>query len=404
MPRHPLVAASTQTLSAGVFSALAERARQHPRPVVPLHVGDTWREPLLAARAESQLTSNHPGLHTYSPVTGEPLLRAAIQRHLERRLAPFDGPREPRDLCVVSGATSGLSVVVQALVDPGEEVIIPAPFWPLIRGIVASRGALPVEVPMFHCMASGEDIDIEALLEAAITPRTAAIYLNTPHNPTGAILSRDQIGAFARVASRHGLWLLCDEVYEALHFGAEPPFPAWHHPDAAGRAIAVHSMSKAYGLAGARVGWAHGPTAAMKAIAAVQTHQVYGPAKPMQLGAAHALDEGHAWLDETRALYGDAAQLTARTLGIPAPAGGTFLFADLRPFLRAGESAEAQLFRCLDEADTLLTPGQSSGRDFVGWARICFTAAPPEALAGALQRLAQALGTNSPDMRRGHEG
>lgn len=400
MPRFPEPAPTSTSLSSGVFSALTERARHHPRPVCPLHVGDTWREPLDLARAEAQRTAETPHLHTYSPVAGEPALREAIERHLARRLAAIPGPladglldTEARPRCVISGATSGLSVVVQALLSPGDELLLPAPFWPLIRGITASRGATAVEVPLFHDLTTETPPEvIEAALERAVTPRTAALYLNTPHNPTGRVLTRAQIGAFARVAARHDLWLLCDEVYEALHFGETPPTPAWALPETAPRAVAVHSMSKAFGLAGARVGWVHGPMAAMRAITAVQTFQVYCAARPMQLGAAAALDHGESWLAETRAIYRQASEAVARVFRVPAPEAGTFLFAPMARFLKPGETPEAFLIRLLDEADVLVTPGSASGRDFEPWVRVCFTAAPPEALAAALERLARVLG------------
>lgn len=392
MPTFPSVSDTTRTLSAGVFSALAARAALHPRPVAPLHVGDTWRDPWEGARAEAQRTADHPGLHTYSPVAGEPLLVAAIARHLERRLADTGlAPlAEPRGVCVVSGATSGLSIVCQTLLDPGDELLLPSPYWPLIRGITASRGATPVEVPCWDRL-DAPGFSLEAALEAKVTPRTAAIYLNSPHNPTGRTLTPDELDAVARVATRHDLWVFCDEVYELLYFGDAPPSPSWAHPALAERAIAIHSVSKAFGLAGARVGWIHGPRAAMDALTAVQTFQVYCAAKPMQIAAARALDGAAAWLDETRRLYRDAARLTAETFDVPMPTGGTFIFADVRRWMRDGEDLPAFLARCLDEADVLLTPGTASGKDFEHSVRVSFTAVPPETLDAAMTRLGAVL-------------
>ncbi len=391
MPTFPSASHTTRTLSAGVFSALAARAARHPRPVAPLHVGDTWREPWEGARAEDQRTADHPGLHTYSPVSGEPALLAAISRHLARRLGDAGlPPSDARPVCVVSGATSGLSVVCQALLDPGDELLLPSPFWPLIRGIAASRGAIPVEVPCWDRLDS-PGFSLEDALEAAVTPRTAAIYLNSPHNPTGRTLSPAELEAVARVATRHDLWVFCDEVYELLYFGERATAPTWAHPALADRAVAIHSVSKAYGLAGARVGWIHGPRAAMDAITAVQTFQVYCAAKPMQLGAARALDGAGAWLDETRRLYRDAARLTAATFDVPMPTGGTFIFADVSRWMRAGEDLTGFLTRCLDDADVLLTPGTASGKDFERSVRISFTAVPPDALAAAMTRLEAVL-------------
>lgn len=382
MPRFPEVASTTESLTDRVFSRLAARARERGGRVFPLHVGDTWLEPLESARAEAQRTDGHPRLHNYAPVQGEPALLDAILRHVERRA----GVRLDRELVqVMSGATAGLSVIADALIEPGEEVIVPAPFWPLIRGTVRRRGGVAVEVPFFDRLGD-PTFDPERALEARVTPRTVAIYVNTPHNPTGAILPERALSAIGRVASRHGLWILSDEVYEDLYFTSEPPAPAWARADFRGRAIVVHSLSKAYGLAGARVGFAHGPAEAMQAIRGVQTFSTYCAPRPMQLGAARALDEGGPWLAEARRLYREAAERTAEAFGVAPPEGGTFLFADVRAHLRSGEDAMGFLERCLD-AGVLLTPGTASGSDYEGWVRVCFTSVPPDDLREALARV-----------------
>lgn len=386
MPRHPQVATSAEHLSDRIFSRLAALAKARGGKIHPLHVGDTYLEPLEAAMAETQRTKDQPRLHNYAPVQGEPMLLDAIERHLSRRA----GRSVDRELIqVTSGATAGLSVVGEALLDPGDEVILPSPYWPLIRGIIEKRGARAVEVPLFD-RVTDSDLDVEAALEAAVTPRTVALYLNTPHNPTGAMLNDEQIAAFARVAERHDLWVLSDEVYEALAFDGAPP-PTWSRPDLSARTVAVHSVSKAYGLAGSRVGFAHGPPAAMGAIRGVQTYSTYCAPRPMQRGAARVLDEGHAWLETTRALYRTAAERAAEALGVKAPPAGTFLHIDVRPFLRDGEDTMGFLGRCLD-AGVLLTPGQSTGRDFGHCVRLCFTSVPPDELDDALARLRPLFG------------
>ena len=185
MPRYPHASPTTQTILRRAFGSLQERIGQHQGVLHPLHVGDTWLEPLPSAMAEAQRASEHPGLHKYPPPQGLPILREAIADRLQRR---FGVIRSPEDIQVMSGATVGLGVVVRALVDPGDEVIIPAPFWPLIRGVVASRCSTPVQVSFWDRLAD-PDFDVEATLEAAVTPKTTAIYLNSPNNPTGQVLA-----------------------------------------------------------------------------------------------------------------------------------------------------------------------------------------------------------------------
>ncbi|MEM7249687.1 MAG: pyridoxal phosphate-dependent aminotransferase, partial [Acidobacteriota bacterium] len=292
MPRHPRTASRGEQLKDSVFQALVRRASTHDGPVFPLHVGDSWREPPPAARAEALVTETHPGLHRYALPQGEPALLDAIVERLG-----VHAPVERKQVQVVSGATVGLSITCQALLDPGDEVLLPSPYWPLIRGIIASASATPVEIPFFTRLDE-DDLDAEALLEAAVTERTTAIYLNSPHNPTGHVPSEAVLSAIARVAERHDLWVFCDEVYERLCYLDPQPAPTWSRDDLRHRAVATHSVSKSHALAGARVGWTHGPEEAMSALRKVQAHQVYCASRPMQAAALAALTEGESWLSE----------------------------------------------------------------------------------------------------------
>jgi N-succinyldiaminopimelate aminotransferase len=382
MPRAPRSSPLASGLSDAVFSQLAAKARG--RDVIALHVGDTYLEPPEVARVEG-IEGSH--LYGYAPVQGEPSLHSAARDFVRRR---HGVELDPASVQVVSGATAGLSIVSEALLDPGDELLLPAPYWPLIRGIVQKRGAVAVEIPVFDRLFE-PGFDLEAELEARVTDRTAAIYVNSPNNPTGAVFTEVDLEAIARVAARHGLWIFCDEVYEDLWLD-EPAPKTWSRPDFVERAVVVHSLSKAYGLAGARVGFVHGPPAAMSAVRSVQTFSTYCAPRILQLGAARALAEGDAWLAETRALYAAAAREAAEALGVEAPRAGGFLFIDVRGRRRPGETTLALLERCLD-AGVLLTPGSSSGRDYEGWVRLCFTVVPPAELRRALSALRDVLVT-----------
>ena len=388
MPRSPHASIHAQALSDHVYGQLAARARASGREVFALNVGDTFREPPESARVETLPFT--PRLYNYAPVQGEPELLDAIQRKLARR-SGVDVERAC--IQVMSGATAAMGVIANALLMPGDEVLVPAPFWPLVRGAVHLRGAVCVEVPLFTRLRE-PGFDPVAALEARIGPRTVALYVNSPHNPTGETLS-DALGAsLVALARKHDLWLLTDEVYEDLWFGAAAPRSIWALPEARDRAIVTHSVSKAYGLAGARVGFTHGPREVMGVIRGVQTFFTYCAPRPMQLGAARALDDGDAWLAQARAVYAAAAGRAAEVLGLPAPSGGTFLFFDTRPHRRPGESAQAFLTRCL-EAGVVLTPGAAAGKDYGDWARLCFTSVPPDALERALECLRSVLAAPS---------
>jgi N-succinyldiaminopimelate aminotransferase len=387
MARHPDVSPTTATLSAGVYSPLVQKAAARSERTFALQVGDTWRDPPACARAEAQRTADRPHLHAYAPVQGEPALLDAVQARLRAR----HGEAVDREaIQVMLGATAGLAVVVDAVIDPGDEVIVLAPFWPLIRGIVASRGATPVQVPFFDQLGA-PGFDPEAAVARAVTPRTTAIYVNTPNNPTGRVLRAEVVAALARIARRHDLWVLSDDVYEDLAY-ADPGPPVWTHPDLRDRTFATHSFSKSYALAGARVGYTHGPTAAMRAVRGVQTFLTYSAPTPFQFAAARVLAEGDEWLRETRALYAGAGRRAALALGLPAPEAGAFLFFDAAPFFRPGEALDGFLERCF-EAGVLLTPGTAAGKDYSTFVRLCFTAVPPDELDVAIARVRGVLGS-----------
>ena len=387
MARFPDPSPTTATLSDAVYTSLAARARAHAGKVFALQVGDTWLEPPECARAEAQRSADHPRLHAYAPVQGEPALLDAIQARLLAR----DGERVERDdLQVMLGATAGLAVVIDTLLDPGDEVIVLAPYWPLIRGMVAARGAVPVEVPFFDRLGR-PGFDPEAALARALSPRTSAIYVNTPNNPTGRVLAPEVVAVVARLARRHGLWVISDDVYEDLCYVERRP-PLWTLPELRDRTVATHSFSKAYALAGARVGFTHGPSAIMRAVRGVQTFKTYCAPRPFQHAAARALAEGDPWLANARATYAEAGRRAAAALGLPAPEAGSFLFFDAAPFFRPGEALQGFLERCLDEGGILVTPGLAAGEAYGTFVRLCYTVVPPPELDEAMARLRRVLG------------
>lgn len=386
MPRFPHHASSAEGLSDRVFGQLMQRSQAHSGRVFPLHVGDTYLDPLPEAQAEAQKSSLYTRLHNYAPVQGEPELLDAIIKKVQRR----SGRTLQRECVqVMAGATGGIGVLTCALLQPGDELLLPAPFWPLVRGAARLRGAKAIEVP-FYTELERRGVDPVAALERAITERTVAIYLNSPHNPTGVTLPDDVVTRLVELAVRHDLWVLTDEVYEDLWY-TQPPVGIWTRPELEGRVVVTHSVSKAYGLAGARVGFTHGPSEIMQVVRGVQTFYSYCAPRPMQLGAARALQLGDAWLADARQRYAEAAQLAAQTLNLPPPAGGTFLFFDTTPYLRPGETPMAFLERCVD-AGVMLTPGSASGQAYENWARLCFTSVPPDDLEEALGRLRQVMG------------
>lgn len=387
MPRPPRTAPALAALPGAVYSPLGARLAAHRGPLHPLHVGDTWRAPFVGGRMQDLEQAAHPDLNRYTPTPGLPALRDAL---VEKVRAHNRLPCERDGVLVTGGATAGLACAIGALVEPGDEVLVLAPFWPLIRGIVQTWRAVPVEVPFYDRM-DGLEAALAAL-DARRSPRTVALYVSTPSNPTGRVLPEAWLAALADWARRHDLWLVSDEVYDALVYEGVHVSIGRMAPE---RTVTAFSFSKSYGMAGYRVGYLVGPPAVLAEVHKLHLHSTYCAPAPAQLAALAALREGDAWLAETRALYRAAGADAAAALGVAPPQGSTFLFLDVRDRLDA-RGLRGLLEDLFDEGGVVLAPGASSGRDYEGWVRLCFTAEPPEAMAVAVRHVARRLAAAAP--------
>lgn len=387
MPRYPRFSQASEGLSAKVYTSLLGLAQASGNEVFALNVGDTHLEPPESASVTALSAQRFDGMHRYADVRGEPVLLDAIVSDLARRERPV--ARE--HIQVTPGGTSGLDLACRALLAPGDEVLLLAPYWPLIRGIISACGAVAVEVPLYTEL-DGPGFDLRATLERALTPRTTAIYVNSPNNPTGVVLSEHQLDELAAFAAAHDLWVLCDEAYERLTYQDPAPRAVWTHPLLRDRSVVLHTLSKSYGLSGARVAYLHAAEPALARIAGLSTFATYCAARPMQVAAARALasEEGEEWVRTARKQYEKAAQMTAEALRIPRPQSGTFVFFDTRPLLRGGERPHALLER-IARSGVVLTPGSVAGKDYGDWARLCFTAVPLPRLERALATLQHVL-------------
>jgi len=302
-------------------------------------------------------------------------LRAAIAE----KMRSFNGLSTvaAEQVQVSVGATSGLTVAWSALFDPGDEVLLLAPYWPLIRGISHCSGVRPVDVPFYPELLADPSTDVAALIQPYLTPKTRAIYLITPNNPTGLVLSTPQLQAIADVAQAHNLWVISDEAYEAYTYGKP-------HQSIAGldgmwdRTLSVYTFSKTYAMAGVRVGYLVGPEHAMNPIRRASTHMVYSTAQACQTMALAALESGADHVEETRQRYQRNALLVQEHLKAPfAPAqGGAYVFVDLRAY---GPDAMPVLERAADRGVTM-APGIIFGQGYEGYGRFCYTAVDEETL------------------------
>jgi N-succinyldiaminopimelate aminotransferase len=339
-------------------------------------------EPFEGGRMEDLTVAVHPGMHRYCETRGiPPLIDAIVEKVRSRNRLPC----ERESVLVAAGATGALASAIGQLADPGEELLILAPFWPLIRGIVRAQRASPVEVP-FYDRVDSPSAAVDAV-EERVGEATVALYLSTPSNPTGRLIPRSWLEALAEWARRRDLWLISDEVYEDLVYAGEHCSIGQFAPE---RTLSVFSFSKAYGMAGNRVGYLVGPASAVAESLKVSTHTAYHAPTAGQIAAARALQSGEEWLREARGAYRAVGERAAAILGLRPPEGSCFFFIDVRAHLR-GRNLLGFLEDCLEDG-VVLSPGSSSGDDYPHWVRLCFTAVPPEQSLEAVRLLAKRLG------------
>ena len=331
----------------------------------------------------------------YAPTIGYPRLRAAIAARCERRTGRTC---DAENVAVVPGAQGGLYSVLQCLAGPGDEVIVPEPIYATYEAVIGAAGARMVSVPLDAERGFHPDLDAIA---SAVTPRTRVLWINTPHNPTGAVFTADEIAAIAALCRAHDLWLLSDEVYEDLAF-ARPHVSAWSLPDMEGRTVVVSSLSKSHAVPAFRLGWVIGPPALTEHLSNLLLSMTYGSPAFIQDGALAALS---ADLPEVAALHRDYQERAGRLCGMLAeapncrvvpPEGGMFVLLDIRA---SGLGAEPFARALLETERVAVLPCDGFGPSAEGYLRISLGApsATIEDAGRRIVRFAERLAQRPPD-------
>ena len=340
------------------------------------------------------------GQTKYTEVGGVPELRAAICGKLKRDNGLA---YEPADILVSVGAKHTLFNLVVALINPGDEVLVPSPYWVSYPEQVQLMGG--VGVPVETTEASGFDLDPDRL-RAAVTPRTKLIVVNSPNNPTGAVFSRAALEAVARLAVERDLWVVSDECYEALTFEGRHVSIASFGPEIKARTIVVNTCSKAYAMTGWRIGYAAGDRTLIRAMTDVQSQVTSNPSSIAQWAAVEALAGTQ---DEVAKMAGEfdrrrrliVAGLNAlRGVSCIMPKGAFYAFANVSGLFgrtwRRSEGAIA-LKTSLDVTSFLLEAARVAvvpGKDFGSDAHVRMSYATSDALiSDGLARMGAAIAT-----------
>ncbi len=351
------------------------------------------------------------GRNQYAPGDGVPELRRAIADHQERHYGLTWDP--DTEVLVTTGATEAIAAAVLAFAGPGDDVVALEPTYDSYAAVVAMAGARLRRAPLSLDRDPGAGVapaaprfrlDVGAL-RAVVTERTRVLLLNTPHNPTGAVLTRDDLAEVARLATQVGAVVVTDEVYEHLTFDGAAHVPLATLPGMAERTLTVSSAGKTLSLTGWKVGWVTGPASLVTAVRTVKQFLTYTSGAPLQPAVAAALadDDGRvgayvaglrASLEHRRDLL--SAGLRAAGFEVALPSGGYFVVADGAPL---GFDDGARLCRELPErvgvvavpVSAFCQAGSPAAEQLRSWARFTFVKRE-EVLVEGLRRLARLAG------------
>jgi aspartate/methionine/tyrosine aminotransferase len=369
--------------------AEAKQLQAEGKQLVSLMRGqpDTPTPPFIIEAAYKALRDGRTG---YPDNQGEPRLREAIATKLARdNCLTYDPATE---ILVTDGATQGIASALGALIQPGDDVLLPDPIYDAYHSPVALWGGRSVSVPA--TVRNGRFIFDRAALEASLTERSRVLLLNSPWNPVGSVLTRAELQEIVDFAVAHDLFIVSDEIYEALIYDGRPHIsPAQLSPEARQRTLLVNSLSKTYGMTGWRVGYCAGPAELIQALLLVLQQSSRGPATFVQDAAAAALLSDQQTVRRMNAEYqGRRDVVLNRLRGIPGvellvPEAGLFVMVDVRGLRRSSDEVRRFLLR---EAGVIVIHGAAYGPGGEGTLRVSF-AAGGDTLDQGLTRLREGL-------------
>ncbi|HEX4143372.1 MAG TPA: pyridoxal phosphate-dependent aminotransferase [Pirellulales bacterium] len=383
------IARIVQALEPSATLAMAAKAKQlkaEGHKVFDFSVGEPdFRTPEhICQAAVEALAAGHTH---YTQASGIPELRSAIARQYEAR---HGLKYTPAQVVVSNGAKHSLHNVFTALCNPGDEVVIPAPYWVSYAELVKLTGARPVIVET----EEGADFKLTpAQLRAAITPRTTMLLLCSPSNPTGSMYTREELGALADVVLEHKLLVVSDEIYERLIYG-EHRFASFVtvRPGLVERTITVNGVSKSYAMTGWRIGWTLSPPEVATAMADLQSQETSNPSSISQYAAVAALegpqDCVEGMLAEFVARRHYVRERIGRIAGLSCPemAGAFYAFVNIRKYLgkKYGDTqidnSNQWCLALLEKQKVATVMGSAFGAE--GYARVSFATSLPELAAG----------------------
>ncbi|MDP9066878.1 MAG: pyridoxal phosphate-dependent aminotransferase [Actinomycetota bacterium] len=397
MPHHRLSTRATAITESSTLAidAKAKALKAAGENVIGFGAGEPdFPTPAHIVEAAAEAT-RHPLYHKYTPAPGLPELRAAIATKTERD----SGFRvSPQQVLVSNGGKHALFNAFLSVIDPGDEVLVPAPYWVSYPEMIKLAGGIPVELPTTE--ETGFQVSVEQL-DAAVTERTKMLLFVSPSNPTGAVYPHHQVEAIGRWAAERGLWVLTDEIYEHLVYG-DATFTSMPVvvPELADRCIVINGVAKTYAMTGWRVGWMIAPADVISVASSLQSHATSNVSNVAQAAALAAVAGDLSAVAEMRQAFDRRRQQMHKLLndmpGVVShePQGAFYCFPSftgvLGTTIRGREVASAHQLAevILEEVKVALVPGEGFGAP--GYARLSYALGDDD-LSEGLNRLGDLL-------------
>ncbi len=368
--------------------AIARALKAQGRDLIEMTIGEP-DVPTPEALIDVAHAAMRRGRTGYSDGRGEPGLVSALADRYSARL----GKTFSRDqfLCL-PGTQTSLFLALMTLTGPGDEVLLGDPAYATYDGVIAASGAVPVPVPLHP--ENGFRMRAEDVL-SRITPRSRVLFLNSPHNPTGAVLTRDDIAALGQIAIAHDLWIVADEVYEDLVYPGITFVSPLSMPELAERVVATSSISKSHAAPGFRSGWCVGPAEFCARALPLSETILFGnqpfiaDMTAAALRAPSSVADGMVERFARRARLLHAALDGVAGLGVNRPDAGMFALVDVRA---TGLSGRDFALGLLEHEAVAVMPGESFGATLSGWLRLTLTQ-PDDVTRAAADRIARYAAT-----------
>ncbi|WP_406709706.1 pyridoxal phosphate-dependent aminotransferase [Trueperella pyogenes] len=373
--------------------AKAKALKAAGKPVIGFGAGEpNFPTPphIVAAAIEA---AADPKNHKYTLAKGLPELRQAIA---DKTKADSGVVVDPDNIIVTNGGKQAVFQAFVSLIDDGDEVILPAPYWTTYPEAIALCGGVPVEV--FASSDQDYKVTVEQL-EGALTAKTKALLLCSPSNPTGSVYSASELRAIGRWALDNGVWVISDEIYEHLIYAGDMAYILREVPELANQTIIVNGVAKTYAMTGWRVGWMHGPADVMKKVANFQSHITSNVNNVAQRTAIAALtgeqgvvaDMKEAFDQRRRTLVSMLREINGFV--VPEPTGAFYVFPNVQALLgkeingRVAHSSAELAELILEEAEVAVVPGEAFGAP--GYIRLGYALGDEDLVEGVkrLQRL-----------------